>query len=387
MERFTGSASQWDSLVAGFPEAHLLQSWEWANVKKDVGWEPMPYVWEGEDSRTQPSALAMILKRRIAMGGFSARLSILYCPKGPILDWANLSLRVSVLNDLQSFSKKQGAIFLKMDPDIIPGRGAHEIGTSYEEPGEAAIGDELARRGWKYSSDQIQFKNTVWIDLTKTEEQLLSDMKQKTRYNVKLAEKKGVTVRVGTQTDLPMLYKMYAETSLRDGFVIRDESYYKSVWESFIALAHEVKNGSAQLIPWAEPLIAEVDHTPVAALILFYFARRAYFLYGMSSDLHREKMPNYLLQWTAIQRARQAGCKVYDLWGAPDEFIESDVLWNVFRFKEGLGGQVILTPGAWDYAPNPLWYRMYSQVIPRLLDVMRLRGKARTKKSVTERLA
>jgi lipid II:glycine glycyltransferase (peptidoglycan interpeptide bridge formation enzyme) len=129
-------------------------------------------------------------------------------------------------------------------------------------------------------------------------------------------------------------------------------------------------------------LIAEVDGEPVAAIFVFYFAGRASYVYGMSRDKHREKMPAYLLQWEAMKRAKANGCTVYDLWGAPDAFDESDSLWGVYRFKEGLGGQVIRTLGAWDFAPSPLWYKMYSEIIPRMLDVMRSRGKAKTKQSL-----
>jgi lipid II:glycine glycyltransferase (peptidoglycan interpeptide bridge formation enzyme) len=179
--------------------------------------------------------------------------------------------------------------------------------------------------------------------------------------------------------DLPTLYKMYAETSVRDGFVIRDDEYYRTVWQSFMQSSIVNRQSS---IPQAEPLIAEVDGEPVAAIFVFYFASRAYYIYGMSREAHREKMPNYLLQWEAMRRAKAAGCSVYDLWGAPDEFDERDSMWGVFRFKEGLGGQVVRTLGAWDFTPKPFWYKMYSEVIPRVLDVMRSRGKSRTKQQI-----
>jgi len=93
-------------------------------------------------------------------------------------------------------------------------------------------------------------------------------------------------------------------------------------------------------------------------------------------------MPNYLLQWEAMKRAKSRGCLIYDLWGVPDEFKESDAMWGVFRFKEGLGGEVIRTLGAWDYAPNPFWYKMYLEIIPRALDVMRSLGKQKTKQAI-----
>jgi lipid II:glycine glycyltransferase (peptidoglycan interpeptide bridge formation enzyme) len=319
-----------------------------------------------------PSAAALVLKRQILRNGFAARLSILYSPKGPLLDWTNEALRTRVLNDVQEFARKQGAIFFKMDPDVVLGTGV-PLGKDdwVDNSGQAVLAD-LQRRGWRYSSDQIQFKNTVLIDLQPSAEEILSRMKQKTRYNIRLAEKKGVTLRIGTQEDFSLLYKMYAETSVRDGFVIRDEGYYKSVWKLFMD-AQE---------PKCEPLIAEVGGEPVAAIFVFYFAERAYYVYGMSRNAHREKMPAYLLQWEAIKRARAKGCSIYDLWGAPEVFDESDSMWGVYRFKEGLGGTVVRTLGAWDYAPNPLWYRLYSDIIPRVLDVMRSRGKARTKQSL-----
>jgi lipid II:glycine glycyltransferase (peptidoglycan interpeptide bridge formation enzyme) len=210
------------------------------------------------------------------------------------------------------------------------------------------------------------------IDLGPSEEELLARMKQKTRYNIRLAEKKGVILRVGMHEDFGLLYKMYAETSVRDGFVIRDEGYYQTVWKIFMD-SHE---------PACEPLIAEVNGEPVAAIFVFFFAGRAYYVYGMSRNAHREKMPTHLLQWEAIKRAKAKGCNVYDLWGAPDVFDESDSMWGVYRFKEGLGGKVARTLGAWDFAPNPFWYKFYSEIIPRLLEVMRSRGKAKTKQSL-----
>lgn len=374
-------SNHWNSIISKLPNPHFLQTYEWGQVKVKYGWEPMYAVWTKDKFSVTDNlslltenyiAAALILKRQIIRSGFAARLSVLYSPKGPLLDWANQSLRDRVLNDLQSYAKKQGAIFMKMDPDVVLGTGTPESeGDVQENNGQVVISD-LKRRGWGYSSDQIQFKNTVLIDLNPSEEEMLAKMKQKTRYNVRLAMKKGVSLRIGTMEDLGMLYKMYAETSVRDGFVIRDEGYYKTVWTLFM-------NSSE---PTCEPLIAEVDGAPVAGIFVFYFAGRAYYVYGMSRSVHREKMPTYLLQWEAMKRAKEKGCAAYDLWGAPEVFDESDSMWGVYRFKEGLGGEVVRTVGAWDFAPSPLWYKMYSEVIPRVLDVMRSRGKSRTKQNL-----
>ncbi|MBV6401457.1 MAG: Lipid II:glycine glycyltransferase [Anaerolineales bacterium] len=427
----------WNNLISNLPNPHFLQTYEWGQVKAKYGWSPLYAVWDVDgkwkvesdpnllSTFHSPVAAALILKRQILQNNFAARLSILYSPKGPLLDWTNNSLRTRVLDDLQSFAKKQGAIFLKCDPDVALGTGVPQSADDVVDNNGQAIASELKRRGWGYSSDQIQFKNTVVIDLNPTEDELLARMKQKTRYNIRLAEKKGVYLRVGNLEDLGMLYKMYAETSVRDGFVIRDEAYYKTVWELFMKAnqiqfsnspnsqsnSEQASSPSTSLsaslqfsnspisnlqspitnyreaspwdqLPHAEPLIAEVNNQPVAAIFVFYFAGRAYYVYGMSRDAHREKMPTYLLQWEAMKRAKSRGFAMYDLWGAPEVFDESDSMWGVYRFKVGLGGKVVRTLGAWDFAPNQFWYRMYSDIMPRVLDVMRSRGRSKTKQSL-----
>ena len=392
-------SNSWNSLISNLPNPHFLQTYEWGQVKAKYGWIPLYVVWDADgrwkvesdpnqlSSFQSPVAAALLLKRQILRNGFAARLSILYAPKGPLLDWSNAPLRNRVLDHLQSFAKKQGAIFLKTDPDVVLGTGIpHTEEDDLNNNGNSVV-SELKHRGWRFSSDQIQFKNTVLIDLKPSEEELLARMKQKTRYNIRLAERKSVTLRIGTSTDFDMLYKMYAETSVRDGFVIRNEEYYKTVWDIFTANTQSPSPSlqspiTTYQLPFTEPLIAEVNNEPVAAIFVFYLAGRAYYVYGMSRAIHREKMPTYLLQWEAMKRAKAKGCTVYDLWGAPDVFDESDSMWGVYRFKEGLGGKVVRTLGAWDFAPNPLWYKLYSETIPRLLDVMRSRSKVKTRQSL-----
>ena len=377
MELFTGGASDWNAIIIHLPGPHLLQTWEWALVKSSYGWKPMPYIWKKKEAeRESVVAAAMVLKKTVLNRSLAARLCILYIPKGPLLDWLDTTLSTQVLDDLQDLAKKQGAIFLKLDPDVRLGSGVPAEEDAQEDINGQSFITDLRKRGWLFSSDQIQFRNTVLVDVSATADQMLVRMKQKTRYNIRLAEKKGVKVRVGIMRDLPMLYKMYAETSVRDGFVIRDQRYYQAVWETFM------KRSDISNLPFAEPLIAEIEGEPIAAIIVFYFAGRAYYIYGMSLATHREKMPNYLLQWEALQRAHTRNCSVYDLWGAPDEFNESDSMWGVFRFKEGLGGKVIRTLGAWDYPTSFLWYRTYTKFIPYILEIMRARGRAYTKQEL-----
>jgi peptidoglycan pentaglycine glycine transferase (the first glycine) len=358
----------WDSLIATLPGAHFLQTWEWAQTKARLGWQPLPRVWHNGQGR--PVAAAMVLQRRLGSHGPAARLSVMYVPKGPLCDWENADLRRRLLDDLANLARRHGAIFIKMDPDVCLGTGIPGSPQALESATGLAMLDDLRQRGWHLSDEQIQFRNTLLVDLTPDMDTLLANMKQKTRYNVRLAQRKGVTVRPGTAADLRMLYCMYAETSVRDGFVIRDEDYYLSVWNTFMDAG------------MAEPLVAEVEGQAVAGVVIFRFAGRAWYLNGMSAardQAQREKMPNHLLQWEAMCRAKADGCHTYDLWGAPDIFDESDSLWKVYRFKEGFGGQVVRHIGAWDLPIRPLFYRLYTQILPRLLDIMRRRGKERTR--------
>jgi len=373
----------WNDLIAQFPLTHILQSQEWGNVKSKFGWNPQQMVWikqgsnykfskftHGMANNPQPAATAQILNRSITIGGFSARMRVIYVPKGPLLDWNNPILRNHVINDLNQYAKQQGAIFLKIDPDIVLGTGIPNTPQAEENSVGSAVIAILKEKGFLLSGEQVQFRNTVTIDLKPTEEELLDNMKQKTRYNTRLAERKGVKVRLGTEQDIPLLYRMYAQTSIRDHFVIRSPDYYELTWSTFI---------NAGL---AEALIAEVDGEPIAAIIVFRFARKSWYFYGMSTDRHREKMPNYLLQWEAIKRAKNAGCYEYDLWGAPDQFIEEDPLWNVYRFKEGLGGDVIRHIGAWDLPVKPFLYRLYTRILPGIMERMRFQGRRKTHQSI-----
>ena len=139
---------------------------------------------------------------------------------------------------------------------------------------------------------------------------------------------------------------------------------------------------AAQDVPSAELLIGEVDGEIAAAVFVSFFANRAYYLYGMSGSAHREKMPNHLLQWEAIKLAKRRGCRMYDFWGAPDEFSESDSLWGVYRFKDGFGGKVVRTVGAWDYPTSRFLYVLYTRAVPGLMALMRWVGRRRVERNL-----
>ena len=364
MERVS-QLSNWNTMIADLPAPHLLQTYEWGQLKSRYGWRIWPVVWR--DVNREVEAAALVLQRSLPIRGFASRMQVLYVPKGPLLDWRNTVLVRRVLDDLGRLALHQKGIFIKIDPDVILGTGIPGQPDAKNYRVGHDLREELLERGWRFSDEQVQFKNTAMLDITSDEETLLSRMKQKTRYNIRLAERKGVHIRPGKLEDLEMLYRMYAETSLRDGFVIRSPDYYQDLWRTFL---------KANM---AQALIAEVDGEPVSAVWLFHFERRAWYLFGMSTEAHRDKMPNYLLQWEAIRAAKAAGCKVYDLWGAPDEFEESDPLWGVFRFKDGFGGTVVRNLGAYDFPVRPTWYTLYTRLLPRLLNIMRKRGVAQTR--------
>jgi peptidoglycan pentaglycine glycine transferase (the first glycine) len=353
--------AEWDRIVLALPRPHLLQCWLWGEVKRAYGWAPRRWVWQ--DDGGQPLAAAQVLERSLP-GPFP--LSVLYCPKGPLMDWGDPDLPTAVISDLERLATKRGIIQLKLDPDLALGFGLS--GQLDHEPNltGATITAMLESRGWRASEEDVQFANTMILDLRPSEDELLSNLKQKTRYNIRLAGRKGVRIRAGGENDLDLLFEMYAETSVRDGFVIRDLGYYRQVWGRF------VRAGKAQ------PLIAEVEAEPVAAVIIFAFGSTAWYLYGMSREAHRDKMPNYLLQWEAIRWAKARGCLRYDLWGAPDSFDESDPMWGVYRFKEGFNARVMRTIGPWDMSARPGLYWAYTTVLPRALSLMRRRGRRRT---------
>lgn len=356
-------AATWDRLLTTRFNGHILQSWEWGEFKARHGWKAERLIWK--DSNEQPMAMAQILERRAAAG-----LIVHYCPRGPAIHGGEDGLLVQVLSDLGRLSCDRGALFLRIDPPVsIDSSQTNDENLLYW-PVNPALLEDLKRSGWRHSSEQIQFRNTMLLGLNLSEDQLLAKMKQKTRYNIRLAMRQGVRVRLGTEEDLGLLYRIYAETSLRDRFAIREPAYYHDAWGTF--LQKEL----------AQVFIAEVDHHPLAGLILFHYGKTAYFFYGMSAATQREKMPNYLLQWEAIRWAKQAGCECYDLWGAPDHQDPQDAMWGVYRFKMGFGANLLETIGAWDYPARPLLYRLYTVVLPRILSLMRMRGRAQTRKTL-----
>jgi peptidoglycan pentaglycine glycine transferase (the first glycine) len=343
--------AKWDTALASLPSAHVLQTWDWGDFKSRWGWQPLRLLMTKDGCAV---AAAQILRRRLPR----TRLCVAYVPKGPAMNYADTSVLVQALSILEAQARQEHMILLKIDPDVWLGPGPENVPP---RPGAAAVLEVLAERHWRSSPEQIQFKNTVIIDLAADEDELLARMKAKTRYNIRLPARRGAYIRRGTESNLNTFYALYSETSKRNEFLIRPAGYYTDVWTQFIRAER------------AHLLLAEVEGEPIAGLILFHFGKKAWYMYGASSSRHRQLMPNYLLQWEAMQLAKRLGCTQYDLWGAPDRFDESDPMWGVYRFKTGFGGETLRGMGAYDFSPTPWLYSLYSAAMPKVLTIMRRR--------------
>lgn len=338
-------ACAWDEALRWLPWPHVLQSWAWGDFKSRWGWTAERWLFA--DAGSHPRAAVQLLKRTINR----LPACVLYAPKGPVAN--DLAAYADALVFVEQQAHKHRALWAKVDGDCFTlsprGRGRGEGDDSSQ------MRSLLAQRRWRYSASQIQFRNTGLTDVRHSDAGLLAAMKPKTRYNVRLAEKRGVTVRVASpigDADARLLYAMYAETAERDGFLIRDEAYYLDAWRAMGAVG----------------LIAEHEGRALAGLVMFVFGGRMWYFYGMSRNEGREHMPSYALQWRALRWARDHGCEAYDWWGAPErEDDENDGMASVWRFKQGFGAQFFEGAGAWDFAPSPLLYRAYVTLGPKLI--------------------
>jgi peptidoglycan pentaglycine glycine transferase (the first glycine) len=360
--------SNWNDIIKSLPGYSILQTREWGNVKSKFGWHSEYLVWKDPTGKIE--AAALVLSKEVRLPIIQKKFVTIYVPQGPLFDWSGKGHREKVLEGILEYANEKGAFSVKIDPEIVYWIGEDVDTTNQKYISAQKFRSYLEKNGWVFSPQQIQFRNTAWIELDRSEEELLAAMKQKTRYNIRLAQRKAVSVREAGVDDLEILYQMYLETSVRDGFIIRPKEYYFEVWSQFITAG------------MATPLIADVDKTPVAGLVLFHFGERSWYIYGMSTDNHREKMPNYLLQWEAIRKSKKLGCRIYDLWGAPEIFNEEDGLWGVYRFKQGLGCEAVQRLGAYDFAFKKFAYKIFNRIIPGLLSITRKYRKAQQKQEL-----
>jgi lipid II:glycine glycyltransferase (peptidoglycan interpeptide bridge formation enzyme) len=360
---FSVEPDAWDRFVAAHPHGHILQTSPWGALKSQFGWS------DERVGLTRDGVLvagAQALTRRLPAG--LGRLA--YVPKGPLVDWDDEEQVTTLLAALDRAARSRGAIALTIEPDL---------------PDEATHRQRLRALGFSPSPlGSIQPRRTIAIDISPEEGAILAAMKSKTRYNVRLAARKGVTVREATEADLPAFHALTAATGARDRFGVHAPAYYEAAHRLFVPrdsaqnpcdVLHFTRNSADGVLGFSKKLflssarllLAEVEGNPVAAVMIFALPPRAWYFYGASGNTHREKMPTYLLQWEAMRWAKSLGCTSYDLYGVPDENEETleaeftqrrDGLWGVYRFKRGFGGQLVRSVGAWDRVYAPLRYQL-----------------------------
>jgi lipid II:glycine glycyltransferase (peptidoglycan interpeptide bridge formation enzyme) len=216
-------------------------------------------------------------------------------------------------------------------------------------------GENPGGPGVRKAADDIQPPSTVIVDLRPDEEGILAAMKPKTRYNVRLAEKRGVTVEEGTAADLESWYDLYRETSARDRIAIHSLPYYRGLLETAAGRA-----ASAGTAPAVRLLLARAGGKLLAGNIVLFWKKAAVYLTGASSGEQRNLMPTYALQWAAMKMAKAAGCETYDLYGCPPAADESHPMFGLYQFKTGFSPAVTRRWGTWDAPLAPLTYAGYA---------------------------
>ncbi len=350
--------TEWDDWVAGQADGNILQSWAWGQLKAQFGWRAARIALS-DGARLVAGAQVLFRSLPLRLG------TLAYIPRGPLADWENEETMKKLWAALDPMCRSRRAILLKIEPGISdsnfpwPGRQPVPPAWSADRRPEEVGGRQIP--GFRSSLHTIQPPRTALVDLQGSEEELLARMRQKTRYNIRLAARKGVAVRQGTIDDLGAFHALMQATGERDTFSVHSLEYYRAAFELFAPKR-------------ARLLLAQVEGEIVAGLMVFALGRQAWYFYGASGNAHRDKMPNYALQWEAMRWARSVGCATYDLWGIPDEdeatlearyLDRDDGLWGVYRFKRGFGGRVVRYAGAFDRVYNPLLYRLYLAVLSR----------------------
>jgi len=304
---------------------HLLQTAEWGNLKEAFGWK-VKRVTSGNFG-------AQILFKPLPLG-----FSVAYIPKLDQIS-ARLLTEPEIRRGLDDLCAANKAAFLKIEPDIW----------------KRSEDDHFVPEGFRISRHSIQPPNTILVDLTGGEDQILARMKQKFRYNINLAAKKDI--RVEQSTDVSSFHRLMLETGGRDGFHAHSLEYYQTAFDLFHPL------GMVTL------MMATYLDEPVAGVMVFALGKTAWYLYGASSNKQRNRMPVYLAQWEALRWAKSKRCEVYDLWGIPDASEaeleanfehRADDLWGVYRFKRGFGGKITRSVDAINKVYSPILYWVYT---------------------------
>lgn len=305
----------------------LLQSWEWGEFKSKFGWRPYRLI--VEDKGEAVLAISLLAKS-LFLGK-----SFLYAPEGPVVTpKISISALRHYLNKLlvgiNKITEKEKAILLRF------------------EPLTESLAEVMVQNNFIKSFEDIQPKIRLWIDLSKTEEEILKQMKHKGRYNIKIAQKRGVIIsKLNDTSMLDVFYSLYIESAKRDHFTPRPKKYFKEL----IDLLKENKIGIL--------IFAFYKKIPLGAAIVTFWGQYASYLYGGSSSAYREVMPFYLLQWEAIKEAKKRGCRIYDFGGISPAGQEGHIWAGLRQFKTRFGGEEKILPGCFDLVYDKFSYMVF----------------------------
>ena len=324
---------------------NFQQSLEWSKVK--TSWKSEVILAEDKDNKIIGSLMVWI--RKMPIFG-----NIMYSARGPVCDIHNIEVLKQITEGAKELAKKYNAIVLRIEPDIKSDDEKFkkimlELGYSIKDDA-------------KNFRDEIQPRYVFRLDTKgKTEDEVFSNFHQKTRYNVRLATKKGVTVKDGTREDLKDFHKIMITTGIRDGFITRPLEYFEKMYDEL---------GPEHM----KILMAYYNNEPISGVIPIMYGNKTWYLYGASSNEHRNLMPNYLLQWEMIKIAISRKSDIYDLRGVPGIADDSN---GLYRFKKGFGAEYTEFVGEVYIAFKPLKYKLYkfSEKMFRNLRALKLKFK------------
>lgn len=345
--------AKFNDFIAAFPTGDLMQSYEWGEVKSKFGWKAVRVV--GENDKGEIVAAASILLHPIPRTG----KCIAYVSRGPVLDTTNAELVRDFSEGLSAIARSKGAILLKIDPPVPI---EDEISPrNIESAGFQPIADTTGFGG-------TQPKCVMQLDLDRPIDEVFASFKNKWRYNIRLAEKKGVVVKTDcTKDDLPAFYNILKVTAKRDGFLVRSYAYFEAMWDLLAPAGY------------AKIFLTFHGDQVLSGALAFVFGDRAWYMYGASSNEYRNLMPNHLMQWEMIQWAKSLGCKWYDFRGVSprrDASEDDDHLQGLNRFKEGFSPRYVEYIGEYDMVLSPAWYWLWVRVKPKVQNLLKKRARA-----------
>ncbi|HHT36964.1 MAG: lipid II:glycine glycyltransferase FemX [Candidatus Wallacebacter cryptica] len=323
--------------IASHPAGDLLQTTYWGELKAHTGWEALPLA---VSANGQIQASALILKRRLPLPG----KCIFYSPRGPL--FSSPEALDFLLEAGRELGKAHGALLWKMDPAL-----------KKDDPVWADTARRLKQIDTGLDFNNVQPKFIMELDIRPSLDTILKNMKSKTRYNIGYAERRGVTVHLSrVKSDLELFYPLLQETAVRDNFKIRSFEYFENLWDALVVPR------TAQLF------LAFHDNQPLGGAIAFCLGRRAWYVYGASSNTKRNLQASYALQWAMIRWAKGLGCTTYDFRGVSGDLNPDNPLYGLYRFKEGFGAQLVEYVGEFDLPLSPLYtlwnpaVRIYNQL-------------------------